>query len=152
MRVRSVICPVMKSMTGKDDKRADGQVQIQQQHRDHDAAQRQNIGGELDKAVGENLIDGLAVVGYATHQVADAMAIVIIHGERLKMPEEGRADIGHKMLAHAYHDDAVDDREDTLRQIDREHYQRKREQAFEVVVHDILVYCPAQQYGTYQSE
>ena len=46
----------------QDDQSADSQGQVEQEHRHHDAAQGQDVGGELNQPVGQNLVDGLAVI------------------------------------------------------------------------------------------
>ena len=151
-RVRSVMVLVMNSMIGRMIKRADRQRQIEQEHGHHDAAQRQDVGGELNQAVGKNLIDGLAVVADAAHQIAGAVAVVIIHRERLKVAEERHADIGDKMLAHANHDDAVQRGEDALRQIHCDHDHDDAEQPVDVMVDHVLVDGAPQQRWTDQAQ
>ena len=79
LRLYCVTQAVIASMIGSRVAVPSASCQLSAKHRDHDAAQQQDIGGEFDQAVGDRLIDGVSVVRDAAHQVAHRVVIVIGH-------------------------------------------------------------------------
>ncbi len=124
---------------------AQGKLPVEQKHGDHDAAQQQDVGGEFDEAIGQHAVDGFGVIGHAAHEIADAMVIVVGHGERLHVGEEVGADIAHQPLRHNDHDHALDDGGHARRNVHGQHQQGDPNQPRHIAGHDIAVDGDAEQ-------
>ena len=79
------------------------QAGVEREHDDDQAGDFDHVAEQLDQDVGEDLVDGLHVVGDAGHQLADRRRVEKAHGQRFDVREDLVAQVVDDVLAHLLH-------------------------------------------------